>query len=304
MKNRLFLLLICTLFFISPLAHSQSNADGGGFNYKPGICYVYEMTRRGISSVFTECVREINGDLVTLSNGSSFDRRNRNYTKWQKNITYVERDGALTFKEACIPSVTRCDSLVALNAAPEEWSADGRYAIDSTTGGWFTWQTFSLKSTISDCNVLGKQERCLNGVRQGDLQLRNGIERNQDISEVVLTGDYRGTLLRFQNINLGDATGGHVRQLVAVEDRSITKVEAVQVGEVQAVPWIDSKGQSAWKQWINRARSPRAFIVAIDGTWTYDAGSDALEKALKRCASLTSAVCEPFAVDDKVVFRK
>jgi len=81
------------------------------------------------------------------------------------------------------------------------------------------------------------------------------------------------------------------------------------VADVQAVPFLNDRGREGYLHWLNQ-KSPKAFVVAPNGTWnatwglTSTSGAESpepLPRALARCEKRTQG-CKVYAVDDRVVW--
>lgn len=80
---------------------------------------------------------------------------------------------------------------------------------------------------------------------------------------------------------------------------------------VEAVP-VSERGRAAYREWLTR-RKPRAFVVSDNG-WFYSVWgtkppdpmepTDPLERGMKRCRDAGRPNCQPYAIDDNVVYIK
>jgi dienelactone hydrolase len=75
--------------------------------------------------------------------------------------------------------------------------------------------------------------------------------------------------------------------------------------DASAVPYLSESGRQGYAAYL-AAESPKAFAIASNGAWSWRSlMSDAMERALGRCASLAAgAACRLYAVDDRVVWVK
>jgi dienelactone hydrolase len=74
--------------------------------------------------------------------------------------------------------------------------------------------------------------------------------------------------------------------------------------EAEKVPANPSGKGQGYARFL-RADVPRAFVIAPSGSWAYAAGrADALKEALRRCEESAKQACEPYAVDDTVVWAQ
>ncbi|HKX41120.1 MAG TPA: DUF4410 domain-containing protein [Burkholderiaceae bacterium] len=85
----------------------------------------------------------------------------------------------------------------------------------------------------------------------------------------------------------------------------------VAVDNVDAVP-VSERGREAYRDWLTH-RKPRAFVVSENG-WFYSTWgtkprdptepTDPLERVMKRCRDAARPNCQPYAIDDNVVYVK
>ena len=80
---------------------------------------------------------------------------------------------------------------------------------------------------------------------------------------------------------------------------------------VEAVP-VSERGRATYREWLTR-RKPRAFVISENG-WFYSVWgtkppdpmepTDPLERGMKRCRDAGRPNCQPYAIDDNVVYVK
>jgi hypothetical protein len=80
---------------------------------------------------------------------------------------------------------------------------------------------------------------------------------------------------------------------------------------VDAVP-VSERGRAAYREWLTH-RKPRAFVISDNG-WFYSVWgtkppdpmepTDPLERGMKRCKDAGRPNCQPYAIDDRVVYTK
>ena len=102
----------------------------------------------------------------------------------------------------------------------------------------------------------------------------------------------------------------------AVPDPSVALAPAgvpstAAIDNVDAVP-VSERGRAAYREWLTR-RKPRAFVISENG-WFYSVWgtkppdpmepTDPLERGMKRCRDAGRPNCQPYAVDDNVVYIK
>jgi hypothetical protein len=83
------------------------------------------------------------------------------------------------------------------------------------------------------------------------------------------------------------------------------------IDNVEAVP-VSERGRAAYREWLTH-RKPRAFVISENG-WFYSVWgtkppdpmepTDPLERGMKRCRDAGRPNCQPYAIDDKVVYVK
>lgn len=88
-------------------------------------------------------------------------------------------------------------------------------------------------------------------------------------------------------------------------------VSTAAIDNVDAVP-VSERGREAYRDWLTH-RKPRAFVVSENG-WFYGTWStkprdptepsDPLERVMKRCRDAGRPNCQPYAIDDNVVYIK
>jgi hypothetical protein len=93
----------------------------------------------------------------------------------------------------------------------------------------------------------------------------------------------------------------------ALKKRSIQ----ASVGTIEAVPYLDARGQEGYREWLTYGEH-RAFAISADGSW--GASSDkpdltgnanaASERALFLCRSAARNACSLYAVDRQVVWKR
>ena len=83
------------------------------------------------------------------------------------------------------------------------------------------------------------------------------------------------------------------------------------IDRVDAVPGLDERGRTVYRDWLTR-RSPRAFVIAAGGrvnaTWGRNPKDpmdprDPAERALKQCRAAGRVACTLYAVDERVVYN-
>ncbi|MEJ0047331.1 MAG: hypothetical protein WDN04_15395 [Rhodospirillales bacterium] len=73
------------------------------------------------------------------------------------------------------------------------------------------------------------------------------------------------------------------------------------IGDVDAVPWVNDKGRTAYTHFLTVAL-PRAFVIGTGGeSLAAQGGSNPLARAMAICVS-AGIVCHPYAVDNEVVW--
>lgn len=93
----------------------------------------------------------------------------------------------------------------------------------------------------------------------------------------------------------------------ALKDRSIR----ASVGAIEAVPYLDARGQQGYREWLTYGEH-RAFAISADGSWGASSdkpdltgnASAASERALFLCRSTARNVCSLYAVDRQVVWQR
>ncbi|HUN53958.1 MAG TPA: DUF2628 domain-containing protein [Smithella sp.] len=76
------------------------------------------------------------------------------------------------------------------------------------------------------------------------------------------------------------------------------------IDDVQAVPYLHERGRMVYRQFLAHPE-PRAFVVVKNGSSTTAyGGNDPLGAAMQSCRQQFHDDCEPYAVNDKVVWSK
>ena len=71
--------------------------------------------------------------------------------------------------------------------------------------------------------------------------------------------------------------------------------------DASAIPYLNATGRVGYERFL-RLPSPRAFVIAADGAWSFSARDfDVLDSALQQCAAKHQG-CKPYAVNDHVVW--
>jgi hypothetical protein len=93
----------------------------------------------------------------------------------------------------------------------------------------------------------------------------------------------------------------------ALKDRSTQ----ASVGAIEAVPYLDARGQEGYREWLTYGEH-RAFAISADGSW--GASSDkpdvtgnanaASERALSLCRLTARNACNLYAVDHQVLWQR
>jgi hypothetical protein len=80
--------------------------------------------------------------------------------------------------------------------------------------------------------------------------------------------------------------------------------EYASIDDVQAVPYLNERGKMIYRQFLAHSK-PRAIVIVKNGssTITYG-GNDPLDAAMQSCRQQYHDDCEPYAVNDKVVWKK
>jgi dienelactone hydrolase len=74
------------------------------------------------------------------------------------------------------------------------------------------------------------------------------------------------------------------------------------IDDVMAVPYINDRGRDAYRQFLAHP-SPRAFVIVKTGAFTTSyGGNNPLDSAMRSCRSHFQNACEPYAVNDTVVW--
>jgi Tfp pilus assembly major pilin PilA len=80
--------------------------------------------------------------------------------------------------------------------------------------------------------------------------------------------------------------------------------EYASIDDVQAVPYINERGRMIYREFLAHS-GPRAFVVVKTGSSTIAyGGNDPLSAAMQSCRKQFYNECEPYAVNDKVVWKK
>ena len=73
--------------------------------------------------------------------------------------------------------------------------------------------------------------------------------------------------------------------------------------DVDKVPHLRPTGREGYKMFLTKSM-PRAFVLSANGVWAWaDMGDDPLARALANCQRLSASPCQPYAVDDQVVWK-
>lgn len=206
------------LFFLTPPLIAQAQP----FQYKVGTCLEYSFLRGDNRTVWRDCITAVQDNRVTIGRDRVFDSRNRNYLTWNSGTSYGISTGLFSTAPACLPGGSDCERDLSQDTSAESWEKDGVFVMFFPTGR-VNWQKFSFKSQTIDCEVLGKAERCQEGVRVGTLLYNNGgREQVRDTTRIALTGPARGHLVFFQHGNVDAPARGFERTLVKMEERSVS----------------------------------------------------------------------------------
>jgi len=80
--------------------------------------------------------------------------------------------------------------------------------------------------------------------------------------------------------------------------------EYASIDDVGAVPYLNDRGKMRYREFLAHSK-PRAFVVVKDGSFTIAyGGNDPLDAAMQSCRRQSHDDCEPYAVNDKVVWKK
>lgn len=74
------------------------------------------------------------------------------------------------------------------------------------------------------------------------------------------------------------------------------------LGDADAIPYVKRHAQDSYALNLTRT-SPRAYVIAPDGSWTWRAGRNALSNALTACGAKTGSTCYPYAIDNRIVWQ-
>ncbi len=66
------------LLFLALFVGSANEAIAQPFEYKPGVCLDYEFLKGDTRTLSRDCIRSVEGSVVTLTNDGTFDAKNRN----------------------------------------------------------------------------------------------------------------------------------------------------------------------------------------------------------------------------------
>jgi dienelactone hydrolase len=76
------------------------------------------------------------------------------------------------------------------------------------------------------------------------------------------------------------------------------------IGDVSAVPYINDRGREIYRQFLAHP-APRAFVIVKTGAFTTSyGGKNPLDSAMRSCQAKFQNACEPYAVNDTVVWVK
>lgn len=74
------------------------------------------------------------------------------------------------------------------------------------------------------------------------------------------------------------------------------------IDDIQAVPYINDRGRKIYREFLDHP-APRAFVVVKTGAFvTSYGGNDPLSSAMRSCREHFQDACEPYAVNDTVVW--
>jgi uncharacterized membrane protein len=80
--------------------------------------------------------------------------------------------------------------------------------------------------------------------------------------------------------------------------------EYASIDDVQAVPYLNERGKMVYRQFLDHSK-PRAIVIVKNGSSTIAyGGNDPLDAAMQSCRKQYHDDCEPYAVNDKVVWQK
>ncbi|MGD0169028.1 MAG: DUF2628 domain-containing protein [Smithella sp.] len=80
--------------------------------------------------------------------------------------------------------------------------------------------------------------------------------------------------------------------------------EYASIDDVQAVPYLNDRGKMRYREFLANSK-PRAIVIVKDGSFTIAyGGNDPLDAAMQSCRQQSHDDCEPYAVNDKVVWKK
>jgi dienelactone hydrolase len=76
------------------------------------------------------------------------------------------------------------------------------------------------------------------------------------------------------------------------------------IDDVMAVPYLNDRGREVYRQFLVHP-SPRAFVIVKTGAFTTSyGGKNPLDSAMRSCQAHFQDACEPYAVNDTVVWVK
>lgn len=86
------------------------------------------------------------------------------------------------------------------------------------------------------------------------------------------------------------------------DDNRYAESGYAQVSDLEAVPYLHERGRVQYQAFLNKT-FPRAFALSPTGAWSWaEEGDDPAARALEDCQKNSSAPCQLYAVDNKVVW--
>ncbi|MFM2075546.1 MAG: hypothetical protein RJB34_1851 [Pseudomonadota bacterium] len=191
MKLRIFHSTVATSFLIAPAMSCFAQDFQTPVLPTAGACFVYSSSVDGGNArENTICATKTTDKEVEFDNGIAYDATNFNEVKHPRR-SFLVKDGFFGSKPGgCWPVAQICG----VNAYPLK---DRTFQLEGQglqVGSWQAWfYQFNVSTKVIDCQVLGKEEKCLESAVKARDRANNGATHDTDAKRVfVLTGEAKG----------------------------------------------------------------------------------------------------------------
>jgi hypothetical protein len=156
-----------------------------------GTCFLYSSTVDGSNArEFKSCVAKVSEKEIEFDNGTVYDASNFNEIKHARR-SFLVKDGLFGSKAGgCWPAAQICG----VSAYPLEERTFKLEGQGLQVGTWQAWYyDFNVIAKVIPCQVLGKEEKCLESTVKAKDRANNGATHDTDAKRVfVLTGEAKG----------------------------------------------------------------------------------------------------------------